>query len=145
LATSVVAQPLTAATFTNPMAIGPLLRSMIARKEAAGPWLAVLRAPMRRSGTTSAYAAWLPALFTKDDGGYSRHSDRLRGIRPSVALIWGSADTVTPIRQGETIAALTQARSFIRLPGVGHIPHIEDPAHFLAALDASIDDQREAK
>jgi pimeloyl-ACP methyl ester carboxylesterase len=54
-----------------------------------------------------------------------------------VALIWGGADTVTPIAQGEALAKLTHG-SLTRLAGDGHIPHIEDPAHFLPALDAAI-------
>lgn len=133
-----VAQPLVSASVTNPWALGPLLGTMVERKESTGPWLGTLRRPMRREGTTEAYAAWLPALFARDDGGHSRRSGRIAAIRPPVALIWGEADTITPIGQGERIAKLVKARSFTRLPGVGHIPHIEDPAGFLAALDAAI-------
>jgi len=61
-----------------------------------------------------------------------------RAIRVPVTLIWGRADTVTPLDQGERIAALTNARSIEVLPGVGHIPHIEDPAAFDAALDGAL-------
>lgn len=133
-----LAQALTAASVTNPPALRPLLRAMIHRKEAAAPWLPVLRAPMRRDGTTAAYAAWLPNLFVRDDGALSRRSAALRGIRVPVALIWGEADTVTPPDQGRRIARLTGARSLTMLPGVGHIPHIEDPSGFLTALDAAV-------
>jgi pimeloyl-ACP methyl ester carboxylesterase len=138
LAIRLIAEPVTSASVTNPAATGALLRSMIARKEAAEPWLDVLRQPMRRSQTTGAYAAWLPALFVKDDGALSRRTGNLQTIAAPVALIWGTADTVTPLAEGERLAQLTRARSFVRLPGVGHIPHIEDEAGFLAALDASI-------
>jgi pimeloyl-ACP methyl ester carboxylesterase len=138
LGQSWIAQPVTAATMTNPMLTGWLFRSLLARKEAAAPWLETIRQPMRREGTTAAYAAWLPALMTADDGGMSRRSANLARIAAPVSLIWGEADTVTPIAQGETLARLMRARSFARLPGVGHIPHIEDEAGFLAALDAAI-------
>jgi len=137
-----IAEPVTAASVTNPWAMGMLLRSLIARKDKAGAWLPTLRAPMLRPGTTAGYAAWLPALFAAEDGGWSRRSVRLSAIKPPVAIIWGEADTVTPIAQGERIAALTRARSFARMPGVGHIPHIEDPAAFLGALDAAIEADR---
>lgn len=133
-----IAQPVTSATMTNPMLTGRLLRSMLARKEAADAWIGTIQQPMRRSGTTAAYAAWLPALFADDDGGWSRRSAGLRRIAMPVHLIWGEADSVTPIAQGENLARLMRARSFARLPGVGHIPHIEDEAGFLAALDAAI-------
>ena len=72
----------------------------------------------------------------------SRRSANLRRIAMPVDLIWGEADTVTPIAQGENLARLMRARSFARLPGVGHIPHIEDEAGFLAALDAAIGEAR---
>jgi pimeloyl-ACP methyl ester carboxylesterase len=133
-----LAEAATAATVTNPAATGPLLRSMIARKDKAAAWLPVLRQPMRRRGTTPAYAAWLPSLFASDDGALSRSSAGLRRLAVPLALIWGEADTVTPLDQGRRIAALGRARSFALLPGVGHIPHIEDPPGFLAALDSAI-------
>ncbi|MEG3150768.1 alpha/beta hydrolase [Sphingomonas sp. ZT3P38] len=136
---SIVLQPVVAATLTNPMATSSLLRPMLARKEAAAPWIDTIRAPMRRSGSTAGYAAWTPALFAATDAGLSRRSAGLAGMRPPVALIWGEADTVTPIAQGEALARIFRARSFQRLPGVGHIPHIEDPAQFLAALDRAME------
>ena len=138
LGQSWIAQPVTSASLTNPMLTGWLFRSLLARKEAAAPWVETIQQPMRREGTTAAYAAWLPFLLTADDGGASRRSANLARIAMPVALIWGEADTVTPIAQGETLARLMRARSFARLPGAGHIPHIEDEAAFLAALDAAV-------
>lgn len=137
-----IAEPLVAATMTNPLALGPLLRGMLAHKDAAAPWVDTLATPMRRPGTTAAYARWLPALFVADDGALSRRSRALAAIRPPVAIIWGTADTVTPIAQGEALARLMRARTFTRLAGAGHIPHIEVPAPFLAALDRAMEGAR---
>jgi pimeloyl-ACP methyl ester carboxylesterase len=139
------AEPATSASVTNPLATGALLRSMLAKRVAADPWIATIQAPMRRPGTTAGYADWLPALLTEDDGAASRRSAALQRIRVPVSLIWGEADTVTPIEQGERIARLTRARSFVRLPGVGHIPHIEDEAGFLRALDAALAQERQRR
>jgi len=133
-----IAQPLVSASVTNPLATGALLRSMLARKAAADAWTDTIREPMSRPGTTAGYADWLPALLTADDGAASRRSANLSRIRVPVDIVWGEADTVTPIEQGERLARLTSARSFARLPGVGHIPHIEDEAGFLRALDAAL-------
>ena len=58
-----IAQPVTSASMTNPLLTGRLLRSMLAKTEAADAWVETVRQPMRRRGTTAAYAAWLPALF----------------------------------------------------------------------------------
>lgn len=138
LSSAVIAQSITAATITNSWALEPLLKSMIVRKDMADRWISTLRQPMRRPATTSAYAQWLPELFTTNDDAWSRRSARLKSIARPVAIIWGDADTVTPPMQGQELARLMQARSFTRLPGVGHIPHIEAPAEFLKALDASV-------
>jgi pimeloyl-ACP methyl ester carboxylesterase len=137
-----IARPVTAASMTNPMLTGRMLRSMLARREAADAWIETIREPMRRRGTTAAYAAWLPALFGGDDGALSVRSAEVRRLRPALHLIWGEADTVTPIAQGEALARIVRPASFARLPGVGHIPHIEDEAGFLAALDAAIGEAR---
>ena len=133
-----IAELVTAASVTNPNALAPLLRSMIARKEQAHRWVPVLRTPMMREGTTSAYAAWLPNLFARQDGALSRRTAELRKTKVPVALIWGDADTVTPLEQGKRIAELTRARSLQVLPGVGHIPHIEDPEGFRKSLDRAL-------
>ena len=140
-----VAQPLVSASVTNPLATGALIRSMLARKDAAAAWVETIRQPMRRRGTTAGYADWLPALLTADDGAASRRSAHLSRIRVPVDIVWGEADTVTPIEQGERIARLVNARSFARLPGVGHIPHIEDEAGFLRVLDAALAPERRSE
>ena len=140
-----LAQLTTSTAITNPAALEPFLRSMIHRKDQAHGWIPVLREPMQREGTTSAYAAWLPNLFTRTDGAWSRQSYKLSSIKVPVALIWGAQDTVTPLPQGQRIAALMRARSLRILPGVGHIPHIEDPRGFEAALDQSLADLRKGK
>lgn len=133
-----IAQLLTSAIVTNPNALEPFLRSLIERKGQAHRWIPILRGPMLRGGSTSAYAAWLPNLFTKQDGALSRSSANLEAIKVPVALIWGEADTVTPLPQGKRIEALIHARSLTVIPGVGHIPHIEEPAAFQSALDQSL-------
>lgn len=135
LGVPLLTQPLTAASVTNPWAIGPLMRSFISNKEAAAPWLETLRQPMRRPGSTAAYAAWLPFLLTKNDGALSWQSAELAKVKMPVAIIWGETDTVTPMWQGEALAKLMRPTHFVRLPGVGHIPHIEAPEPFMKALD----------
>lgn len=133
-----IAELVTAASLTNPAALPPLLRSLLANKDSAAPWVATLRQPMSRGGTTSAYAAWLPNLFAANDGALSRSSARLAQIKVPVAIIWGAADTVTPMDQGKRLAGLMRARSLTMLPRVGHIPHIEDPRAFNAALGKAL-------
>jgi pimeloyl-ACP methyl ester carboxylesterase len=140
-----LAQVVVGASLTNPLLTETLLRSFLHRKAAAAGWTDTLEAPMRREGSTSAYAAWLPTLLATADGALSRKRSGMEGIRVPVAVIWGMADTITPVQQGETIAALTRSKSTILLPDVGHIPHIEDPKGFLAALETSLAAVRDTK
>jgi pimeloyl-ACP methyl ester carboxylesterase len=141
LRSPLVAQPVIAATLANPQAIGPLARTMLARKEAGAAWRDTLAEPLGRPGTTAGYAAWLPFLLAADDGAASRRSAVLARMRPPVRLIWGDADAVTPPSQGLALARLLRA-PIARLPGVGHVPHIEDPTAFLLALDAALPEPR---
>jgi pimeloyl-ACP methyl ester carboxylesterase len=131
-------QAFIASAVTNPAMAGPMLRSFIAKKEAAAPWLATLGQPMNRAGSTSAYAQWVPELFSNNDGALSRKRGNLAAIKVPVSLIWGEADTVTPLALGKELKNLMHARQLITIPGAGHIPHIEDPAAFLSALDRSL-------
>jgi hypothetical protein len=50
-------------------------------------WVDMLQQPMRGRGTTAAYAAWLPALFARNDGAPSRQGKALAAIKVPVALI----------------------------------------------------------
>lgn len=133
-----VGEAVVSALVTNPMATTPVLRTFVHRKESAALWAQTLQAPMVREGSTAAYAQWLPNLFVAGDGAKSRSRDALAAITVPVAIIWGEADTVTPPQQGRDLSTLMKARSTLWLPDVGHIPHIEDPAGFLAALDKSL-------
>ncbi|MBS8228699.1 hypothetical protein DYI42_20935 [Vannielia litorea] len=48
--------------------------------------------------------------------------------------LWGVEDTATPLAQGEKLVALVPGARLWKLDGLGHIPQIEDPAAFMAAL-----------
>ncbi len=131
-------QAFIASVVTNPAMAGPMLRSFIAKKDAAAPWLETLGQPMNRKGSTAAYAQWVPELFSTNDGALSRKRSNLRAVKVPVSLIWGEADSVTPLKLGAELKYLMHARELITIPGAGHIPHIEDPAAFLSALDRSL-------
>ena len=53
---------------------------------------------------------------------------------PPVVLLWGSEDTVTPLAQARALLRWMPGAILVELPGLGHIPHIEDPAAFATAL-----------
>jgi len=55
--------------------------------------------------------------------------------RLPVAILWGDKDNVTPVEQALDLRTLLPPDTALTLlPGLGHIPQIEDPASFNDAL-----------
>jgi len=55
--------------------------------------------------------------------------------RLPVAILWGDKDNVTPVEQALDLRTLLPPETTLTLlPGLGHIPQIEDPALFNDAL-----------
>ena len=118
----------------NPLLTRRLLAGLLARPEAATPEaVETLQIPYRRPGTSEAYARWLPFLLFADAEAFSANPARYAALAMPVGLIWGGADSVTPLAQGERLARLIPGARIEVLPGLGHIPHIEDEAAFVAA------------
>ncbi len=142
LASALQAAPLgqgvTAATITNPLLTEAMLKSFVSRKDSVARWVPVVQQPMRREGSTAAYARWLPNLFIADEGARSRHRSALAQIAVPVRLIWGEADTVTPPDQARALQPLLHAPGIEWVRGAGHIPHVEAPAEFITALHRAL-------
>lgn len=119
----------------NPWLTGRFLSSQVARDGAVTrERIEILQRPLRRTGTTSAYAQWLAAQMSPDTEALSLSDDSLRRIERPVALLWGDDDTVTPLQQGERLAQLIPGATLDRLPGVGHAPHVEAPDETVSLL-----------
>ncbi|MBI1944841.1 MAG: alpha/beta fold hydrolase [Deltaproteobacteria bacterium] len=61
---------------------------------------------------------------------------RYRDIKAPVRVVWGEADRVTPIRTLPAFAARLPQASFVRVPGVGHMPSWEAPGVVLENIEA---------
>ncbi len=124
-----------ASTVTNPLVSRPLLQNFLHRKDAAtDDVLEVLARPSQLDGATEALALWLPAGLVPPAGLPSVSSAAYADIGVPTAIIWGAEDTTTPLSQGENLHALIPDSTLIVLPDIGHIPMIEDPEGFDAAL-----------
>lgn len=132
---SYIAESLVAATFTNPLLTRRFLAMMLHRTEAATDLqAAILKAPLRREGTTQSYARWLPFLIFPDRAAMSADPRNYATIKMPTALIWGREDSVTPLPQGQRLNALIAGSSLDVIDGAGHIPHIETPDKLSAVL-----------
>ncbi len=129
------------ATVTNPLVSRPLLQAFLHRDEAAtDEVLETLSQPATQQGSTEALARWLPTLLIPPVGLPSTQSEAYRILDVPTALIWGAEDTTTPLSDGENLAALISGATLTVIPDVGHIPMIEDPEAFDAALLAALGD-----
>ena len=120
---------LTAATFANPWLTGMGLRDFIADDSLATPErVALYQRPLAVRGTTPAIGDWLlSGLFGDHAGALSRDETNYDALAIPTLVVWGREDTVTPLPQGEQIAALLPDAKLVVLDGVNHIPQIEQP------------------
>ena len=130
-------------TASYPAFTDDLLGRFVHRKEAITPErVAAYQLPMRRFSYGADIGDWAYAFA----GAGCEPSTSLDPLRitawsrngPPVALIWGTADTITPIAQARSLLRWMPEAKLVELPGVGHIPHIEDPSKFATALLAAV-------
>ena len=130
-----VREPLFAASANNPLWSRKLLQGFVARKDAVTPErLAEYRRPSSLHGANAALAAWGHHFACVAETGMSTNEDAIRGMRAPLALLWGADDAITPPDQARHLQSLLPRSRLQIIPGVGHIPHIEDPARFEAVL-----------
>jgi pimeloyl-ACP methyl ester carboxylesterase len=135
LAVGLVRRPLVAGLLTNPMMTRLLLQQLISRKEAATPAMVeMLQRPLALAGSTTALGAWLQWFVHPDRPPLSGRIASYRTLRIPAVVIWGATDSVTPLPQGRAIASLLGAGRLRVIKNTGHIPAIESPAEFNAAL-----------
>lgn len=128
-------EPLFAASANNPLWSRTLLQGFVARKDAVTPQrLAEYRRPSSLQGANAALAAWADHFACDTDDGTSMDDDAVRGLRVPLDLLWGADDTITPLAQATHLQSLLPRARLQAIPGVGHIPHIEDPPRFEAVL-----------
>ncbi|HLK38141.1 MAG TPA: alpha/beta fold hydrolase [Polyangiaceae bacterium] len=58
---------------------------------------------------------------------------------PPIAVFWGDRDPLIPIAHGIEAVSLLEGAMFTRFEGVGHFPHRQQPARFVAALEAFLE------
>jgi pimeloyl-ACP methyl ester carboxylesterase len=122
-------------TITNPLATKTLLESLIEKKERALPeYVAILQRPTTQRNTTPDIADWLYYFAGADRDATSADRRSYGQLKQPVAILWGDKDTVTPVAQAHDLQTLVPQATLTLMPGLGHIPQIEDPDLFNDAL-----------
>ena len=126
---------LVSATLTNPRFTARLLRGLVADTSAVtGSRVAMLQQPFVREGTTASCGEWLRGFMVLRERSVATDRSRYRNIDLPSLVMWGAADSVTPVAQGREIARLISGSEWVALPGVGHILAIEAADRFNAEL-----------
>ena len=76
------------------------------------------------------------ALATVRAMDYREVAERYRELGVPVRVVWGEADRVTPIRTLPRFAERLPQATFVRVPGVGHMPSWEAPSVVIEAVQA---------
>jgi pimeloyl-ACP methyl ester carboxylesterase len=130
-----VREILVSLTITNPLATKMLLQSLIEKKERALPeYIEILQRPTTLRNSTADIAGWLYYFVGADRNAESADRSAYARMTIPAAILWGDKDSITPIEQAHDLQTLLPQASLTVLPGLGHIPQIEDPDAFNAAL-----------
>ncbi|MFH7319079.1 alpha/beta fold hydrolase [Desulfurivibrio sp. D14AmB] len=65
-------------------------------------------------------------------------SRTLRTVQAPTFIIWGGEDQVTPLRTGLLLEVLLPQASLLVIPGAGHVPMVQQPKLFRAALNKAL-------
>jgi pimeloyl-ACP methyl ester carboxylesterase len=142
MATRPIRNTLMAATVTNPQLTRRFLSMMIADPAAANETrVAMLQRPLVIKGSTDAVGEWARVFLTASDAPLRTAFTATPPSMP-VLLVWGSADTITPLGQGQWLAQHIPGSRLLVLDGLGHIPQIESPTRFNEALLGFLVSQR---
>lgn len=130
-----VREILVSLTITNPLATRTLLEMLIEKKQRALPeYIEILQRPTKQRGSTADIADWLYYFIGADRNAASADRNAYARVKLHVAMLWGDKDTITPMAQAHDLQTLLPQATLTLLPGLGHIPQIEDPDLFNKAL-----------
>ena len=112
---------------TQPLLSEYWLRPFVFRKEVVTPQrTAIYQQPFAVQDYSAALGDWA-YQFAGEQGRFkSEQSAGYRKLRMPVTLMWGAQDSITPLAQAQALKALMPQSKLVLLPGVGHIPQIED-------------------
>ncbi len=110
----------------NPYFTRNLFSTFVTRRESVtGDRVEMLRRPLHVRDTTRAYSDWMHDVFMEPDTSQASDFGNLKKIQLPVLIVWGTADTITPLWQGQALVKMLPHATLQSIDGVGHIPFIE--------------------
>ncbi|MBC5763532.1 alpha/beta fold hydrolase [Ramlibacter albus] len=122
---------LVGATATEPHLTQHWLRQFVARTEVITPArAAIYQQPFTVQHFSAGLGDWARQFALGCERPASVKPRSYRAYASPVTLVWGAEDTVTPLAQAQALKAQLPRVRLVVLPGVGHIPQIEDVTLF---------------
>lgn len=97
--------------------------------------------PTNTIGKAEELGLWLKSFLLSSDHELIQKTEIYAALKAPVHIVWGSADSVTPLWQAERIKSFFANATIHELSNVGHIPMIEDRKGFRAILTAALTKQ----
>lgn len=98
------------------------------------PVVAAYQEPLVMDGASARVGDWLPEFLGPGDSEFITDPKLLKTLRIPTAILWGEADSITPLWQGRWLKQALPTATLYELKGVGHIPQIEDAPQFERTL-----------
>jgi pimeloyl-ACP methyl ester carboxylesterase len=112
-----------------------LLKRMLAEKDRATPELIRLyRQPLALRDSSRGIAHWVPEVLASRGHLAHEETEPYTHLTMPVAIIWGEADAITPLSQGQHLHSLIPRSTLALIPRAGHAPQFEEPQLFEVAL-----------
>ena len=122
---------LQASSGTNPWLTKNLFTSFVSKTESVTDFrIEMLQKPLVVQDLTSATADWIEYLTTAQDESLGSDFNNFKTLPMPVFIIWGTADTITPLWQSEALKSLIPGSELSVMEGIGHMPYIEDVEEF---------------
>ena len=92
----------------------------------------LLRSHVAKNALMTARLAWTPRFYDPQLAKW------LHRLRVPTLVVWGADDAIFPVAQADTFVAAIPGATKTIVPDAGHLPHVEQPAAFVAAVNAFI-------
>jgi pimeloyl-ACP methyl ester carboxylesterase len=125
-----------AAIGTHPMMTRRFVSKFVRSPEClTPPVLKMYQAPLSVRDKSAMMGAWLADFFLNPDFALIEDLSAYQAIVAPVRIVWGELDPVTPLWQAREIQGWFKDAALATIPGVSHIPMIEDSEAFYKELD----------
>lgn len=130
---SLLRDPLLSLFVNNTLLAKNVLFSFMYKKDVdVASVLATTILPFNKKGVNHAYGEWFQEFFNETS--IVSDSETLKLVTVPVKVLWGNEDTISPKENFTKLQKLSPSASISIIPGVGHMPHLEDTIPFNTLL-----------